>query len=286
MKKQTTSNPSAAQVPAKRSAQTQVATQDLLSKMAQDAGQGMEGADRDAFAIPFIRVLQQLSPQCTKGKAGYTPKAAPGFILNTVTGEIIDGEVGIMFVPCAYQRRFIQWGPRGSAEGSGFKKEWLPERITEALSTGEELFPGSGTLVKSDEDGKLYLGGTNPKKNDLLADTRNHFGLVLTDNGPVQVLLSLSGSQVKKSKQLMGILSAVRVNGVTPPTWLNKIHITTTLESNDQGSWYSIRVEHAGFIEDERTYEAGKTFHDLIATGHGSVSYAQEEEATESTSKF
>ena len=247
--------------------------------MARDSGRGMEGTDRDSFATPFIRILQQLSPQCTKGKPGYNPAAKPGMILNATTGELIDGEEGIIFLPCAYQRRFIQWGPRGT-DRAGFRGEFMPEDIAAALSSGAELFEGSGQLMKSEDDGKLYLGGTNPKKNDLLADTRSHFGLVLTDNGPVQALIALSASQIKKSKQLMSILASIRIGGKTPPTWMNRIRITTVQESNDQGSWHGIRVEPDGFIDDEATYTMGKNFHDLIAEGGARANYAEADDGS------
>ena len=248
-----------------------VISNDLLARMAQDAGNGMEGTDRESFAIPFIRVLQQLSPQCTEGKTGYNPKARPGMIFNTVTGELIDGQEGIIFLPCAYQRRFIQWGPRGSSDNGGFKGEWLPEDAAAAISDGR---------VKKFDDGKYYFpnerGEINPKKCDYLADTRSHFGLVLTDNGPVQALLALSGSQIKKSKQLMGILSSIRIGGVEPPTWMTKIKVTTVQESNDQGSWYGVRVEAAGQIEDAETYDMGKSFHAAITRGAARAAYEHE----------
>lgn len=253
----------------------------LAARMAADSGNGMEGTDRDSFAIPFIRVLQDLSPQVKSGRPGYIPGAQPGMIFNTVTGELIPGEDGIIFAPCAYQRRFIQWAPRNGDKG-GFKGEWMPEDVLTALSRGAELFEGSGTVVKSEEDGHIYLGGDNPKKNDLLADTRSHFGLVLTDSGPVQALLSLSGSQIKKSKQMMGILSAVRINGQTPPTWMSKLRITTVAESNDQGSWYGVRIEAAGLITTEDEYEAGKAFHDIIIAGKAKADY-REEDGTEAS---
>jgi hypothetical protein len=77
----------------------------------------------------------------------------------------------------------------------------------------------------------------------------------------------------------MGILSALVVNGKTPPTWLSKIRITTVDEQNDQGAWKGIRVEHAGFIEDEKTFDAGAAFHQVISAGKARVNY---DEAAES----
>lgn len=239
------------------------AAADLAAKIAQDSGAGMEGTDKDSFAIPFIRVLQQLSPQCTAGKTGYDPNAKAGMLFNTVTGELIDGNDGIIFVPCAFQRRFIQWAPRGSESGS-YKGEWMPEDVAAKLISGE---------LKKGDDGRIYVGEPNPKKSDYLADTRNHFGLVLTENGPVQALLSLTSTQIKKSKQLMGILSAIRIGNQTPPTWLSKIRITTVPESNNQGSWFGVRVEHAGYLDDAATYDLGRDFHNIISEGKAKVDY-------------
>jgi hypothetical protein len=245
----------------------------LASRMKADAGAGMEGADKDSFAIPFIKVLQDGSPQCKAGQPGYNPDARPGMLVNTVTGELIDGSEGVVFIPCAFQRRFIQWGAREA--GGGFKGEWMPEDVDKALK--------DGTLVKSDDDGKIYFAGkTNPKKDDRVSDTRNHFGLVLTDSGPVQTLLSLTSTQIKKSKQLMGILSAVRVEGDIPPTWMNKIRVTTQPEHNDMGSWMGVRVEACGMVDSEEVYDLGKAFHDLIAAGKGRVVYDESgDEATD-----
>jgi len=240
----------------------------LAARIAADSGvgAGLEGADKDSFAIPFIRVLQDGSPQTKAGQVGFVKGAKSGMLFNTVTSELFGGDEGIVFIPCAFQRRFIRWGPRG-AENSGYKGELMPEDVAEKLSSGE--------IVKSEDDGKLYFGpGTNPKKDDRASDTRNHFGLVLTEHGPVQALLSLTSTQIKKSKQLMGILSGVAIDGKTPPTWMNKIRITTLPESNDLGNWNGIRVEHEGFIDDEVTYDAGKAFHDIIAAGKAHVNYA------------
>ena len=237
----------------------------LAAKIAAVSSAGMEGTDRDSVAIPFIKVLQKDSPQCVPGKTGYIKGAKPGQLFNTVTGETIDGETGILFVPCAFQRRFIQWGPRGTDKAS-FKGESLQEEIKARQDSGE---------IVTGEDGKLYVGpGTNPKKNDHIDDTRNHFGLVLAPNGSFsQALLSLKSTQIKKSKQLMGILSALVVNGKTPPTWLSKIHITTAPESNELGNWVGVRIEHAGFIEDEKTFDAGAAFNQIILASKGKVNY-------------
>lgn len=247
-----------------------------------DVGKGMEGTDSDSFAIPFLRIIQKTSPQVDEAAAEYMPDAKPGMFLNTVSGKLYDGKEGITFLPCAFQRRFIQWAPRG-AEG-GYKGEFLPEAIAEMRNAGK--------LV--DLDNKLYVpdesGNVSEKKSDRMVDTRSHFGLVVTEDGIAMVLLALSSTQIKKSKRLMSILNEAKVQGanglVTPPTWMNKVKLTTALESNDEGSWYGVQVAADGFIESKDLYDAGKTFHDAIAKGERGADYSAGDDTPKSADKF
>lgn len=236
-----------------------------------DAGGGMENADKESYAIPFLTVLQKISPQVDEDDGAYVPGAKGGMLYNTVTQSLYDGKEGVTFIPCAYQRRFLHWGPRGSESG-GFKGEVMPEDAAAMRERGEVV----------EYEGKLYFptadGEINPKKCDLLADTRLHFGLLLNEEGhATEVLLSLSSTQIKKSKQLMSALNAVKVNGpkgaVTPPTWMNRVVLTVVPESNDKGSWYGIRPTLDGFIASKELYDAGKRFHDLIAAGEAKVNF-------------
>lgn len=251
-------------------------TGDFASRFKADAGAGMEGTDKDSFAIPRIVVLQQLSPQCTRGKPEYNEDAEPGMFYNTVTGELISGEDGIVVLPCAFQRRFIQWGPRGT-DRAGFRGEWMPEDVAAKRASGEiqEL------------DGQLFLGEPNPKKSDRIEDTRNHFFLVLGEEGFSQALFSLKGTQIKKSKQLMALLAAVRVGGNAVPTWVNKIRITTQPESNDRGSWHGIRVEADGLnMDDEALYDAGKAFYEMVVSGQKRADYTGDDMGHDEDERF
>ena len=84
----------------------------------QDAGQGLEGADKDSFAIPYLVVLQPMSPPVAEGTL---EGAKPGLFLNSVTQELL---TEIDLVPVAFQRRFLLWAPRKL--GGGFKGEFSP----------------------------------------------------------------------------------------------------------------------------------------------------------------
>lgn len=247
----------------------------------QDIGSGMEGADKEAFAIPFLKILQKISPQVDEADSAYVAGAKGGMLLNTVTQSLHDN---LLFLPCAYQRRFLRWAARGSDRG--FKGELLPEDVAVMLDKGEIV----------DFEGRLYFpledGTVNPKKCDSVQDTRSHFGLILDEEtGATQpALLALSSTQVKKSKLLMGILSAAKVaspNGlVTPPTWMNKIRLSTAIESNDQGSWYGLKLAAEGFVTSKDAYEAGKAFHALVTSGSAKANYEATAPDAPSDDKF
>ena len=81
-----------------------------------DAGMGMENVDSDTFAIPFISVLQGLSPQIET-----VDGAKPGMLINTITNELFKEAV---VIPCAFQRKFLRFVPRD--EGGGFKGDFSP----------------------------------------------------------------------------------------------------------------------------------------------------------------
>lgn len=247
-----------------------------------DAGAGMEGADDQSFAIPFLTALQKISPQCDEAEAKYIEGAKGGMLCNSVTSQLFDGKTGCIFLPTSYQRRFLHWGPRGESN-SGFKGDLTPEKVAQMRA--------DGSIVE--QDGQLYFplpdGSINDKKCDRLSDTRNHFGILVDEatGAYSQVLLSLGSTQIKKSKLLMSLLSAVKVkNGagalVTPPTWANKVRITTVLESNDKGSWYGYKFELDGFVASAEQYAAGKSFHDTISSGQaGPVQYVEPEVASD-----
>ena len=79
----------------------------MASMFESDAHKGMEQMGADDLALPFIRILGDLSPQVKKSKAEYVEGAEPGMLFNTVSKELYDGSKGIKVVPCYYKREYI-----------------------------------------------------------------------------------------------------------------------------------------------------------------------------------
>jgi hypothetical protein len=237
-----------------------------------DSGRGMEGATTESFAIPFLAVLQKGSPQVDEDSGVAIEGAKAGMLFNTVTQELMDGrDEGVTIVPCAYRRVFLRWGAR-DGESSGFKGEFSPEEVAQMRNDGKIV----------EQEGRLYVplpdGSVNEKKCDRFADTRNHYILLLDeDGGAQQALLSLTSTQVKKSKGLMSALANVRLPGAngkyTPPTFANVVRVKTVPESNDKGSWSGVTFAIEGQVQSKDVYEMAKAFNASVAKGTVTANY-------------
>lgn len=241
--------------------------------MENDVGAGMEGATQEAFAIPFIVTLQSNSPQVDEASGSAIEGAKAGMFFENVTGRLFDGRgKGIRIIPCAFRRVFLHWGARGT-DSAGFKGELTPEQAAELRQKGKVV----------EVDGKLFFpladGTINDKKCDRLNDTRNHYVLLVDEEEGswVQAVLSLSSTQIKKSKNLMSALASVKVRGAnglyTPPTFGNQVRLTTQVESNDKGNWFGIIPKLDGLVESKELYAAAKAFHATVAKGGVEVKY-------------
>lgn len=250
------------------------------------SGAGMENADSESYAMPFLRALQPTSPEADESDASYINGAMPGMLLNTVNKQLIDGKVGAIFLPCHFERKFLRWGPRDSDRG--YMGEYGVEEVA-ALQQDGSLQEHSGKLIFVNKE----TGECDPEVCDRLTDTRNHYGMIFdAETGATQpVLLSLTSTQIKKSKNLMMLLSQAKapVPGgkglATPPTWLNQIRIKTVREKNAQGSWFGVTFEAEGFLKDAGAYGAAAAFHDSIKRGAVKVD-REAEAAAEGAGKF
>jgi hypothetical protein len=73
-----------------------------------DAQVGFEGMDDKDTATPRLKVLQPLSEELED-----LDGAKPGDIYNNATNEWYKGKDGILVIPCAYARQYVEWRDRG-----------------------------------------------------------------------------------------------------------------------------------------------------------------------------
>lgn len=224
----------------------------LASLYEENAGAGFENADAQAYAIPFLIILQAMSPQCKKSDGAYIKGAEEGMFYNTVTQELFPGDVGVEVIPCYYKRSFIRWAPRDA--GGGYKGEFAPNDPIVATATGGER-------------------GNQLPDGDTLADTRTHYVLLLKADGSyAPAVVSLTSTQVRKSRQWMSKMEGIKFKNAagqlyTPPMYSHVYRLTTVPEQNDQGSWFGLKVETVRMQDNAALFEAAKEFKRQIAAG-------------------
>jgi hypothetical protein len=238
----------------------------LVSSFEDDAASGgFENMNQEDFALPFLRLLTNTSPE-----VGEVDGAMPGMIYNTVTGQLYDGKKGITVIPCAYIRQYIEWAPRGS--GSGAPIAIYPATSDILSRTHRE--PG---------DNKDYLDNGN-----YIENTANHYVMVIGDNGiPEPALITMKSTQLKKSRKWNSMMQSAKMIGkngaYTPPMFSQLYRLCTQAESNDKGKWFGWEVERIGPIEDADMYLAAKAFSQSICQGDVKVKHANEESIKESS---
>jgi len=99
--------------------------QDLAKAFEADAGSGFEEVTSSDIQIPFIRIIQALSPQLKKTDPSFIEGASQGDIFNTVTKTLWNGEEGILVIPSYFQQKLLEFIPRN--QGGGFVGELSPE---------------------------------------------------------------------------------------------------------------------------------------------------------------
>ena len=224
-----------------------------------DAGQGLNMTQED-LALPFLKVLGQLSPECNKRDAKHVEGAEPGMIINTVTNEIYDGVKGIDVVPVHYKRQYIEWQDRGESQGA-------PVKIYEA---GDDL--PSTTRDKFNKD-RLANG-------NYLENTASHF-VVILGNNPTTALISMKATQLKVSRKWNSMMMGLKMQGkngmFTPPTYSHIYKLKTVQQSNDKGTWFGWDVSKVGPITDQGVYTIAKDFSNSVAKGNVEAKHETEE---------
>ena len=230
-----------------------------------DANAGSQNISQEDLALPFLKVLGQLSPEINTRDAKYIKGTQPGMILNTVTGEYYDGEKGIQVLPVFYKRQYIEWQDRGESMGA-------PVAIHEVNS---DLL----SKVTRDKSNKDRLPNGN-----YLENTASHF-IVLLGKTPTTALISMKATQLKVSRKWNSIMMGIKMQGknglFTPPTYSHIYKLKTVQMSNDKGTWFGWDVSKVGPIEDKSVYGIAKNFAERVSKGEIKAKHGTEEPKTD-----
>lgn len=203
-------------------------------------GRGSENVTQDDVAMPYLTVLQALSPQVDEIEG-----AKAGMLYNSITDDLY---TEVYVVNLSFKREY-----------SIFKKRDLGGGYEGAHASHEAAL----THIKD------VVGG-DPADYDI-SENHRHVCLMLdSETGqPLQpVILNLSGTKVRVSRTWNSDIN-VKHNGADRFASIWKL--TTRKQSNSKGSWYNLNIDFEGW--------ADKDLYDLAAKYYEQVSAPETEAA-------
>lgn len=232
------------------------------------AGAGFENQTSDDYTIPFLHILQALSPQLEEND-----ELKQGTIINTVTGEVFPGKEGIVFVPATTQHVYVEWKPRDA--GGGF---------VGTHEVGSELVLN---CLENQEFGEYIT----PEGNELM-ETFYVYGIAIDpEENAMQAVLAFNSSKIKKYKGWMTKAKTIQIKlsdgrRIPAPLFAHRYRLKTVNEKNSKGSFYNWDVSFDGanatesrLPPDSQIVESAVAIRDLLDSGK--VRAAYESQSTE-----
>ena len=233
----------------------------------EDAAKGLGAIGQEDLALPFLKILGQLSPEVNKRDGKYVEGAEPGMIFNSVSGELYDGVKGIDVIPCFYKLEYIEWKDRG-----------------EGLGAPVAIYDSSSDIMsktKPDANYKDRLPNGN-----YIEKTASHFVIVSGDS-PSTALISMKSTQLKISRKWNSMMSGIKMKGAngmfTPASFSHIYKLKTTQMSNDKGTWFGWEVSKVGPVTDKGLYDQAKAFSENISKGSVKAKHGEDKPKDQSS---
>jgi hypothetical protein len=236
-------------------------TDDMAQLYSDHAGEGREDFTSGDFAIPFLGILQKLSPQVDETAAKYIADAKAGMIFNTVSSDVFpaltgvgvkEEGAGIKVVVAAYKKFFVEW--RDREEGGGFVAQHLPDSDAHKSATPDPEKPS-----------KLRLPNGN-----LLVETTYYYVLQVKDDAePEWAVIAMSSTALKTSRKLNNALNGRKVRigneDKAVPIYGQIIQLQTGTEKNNNGqSWYGWTFKALGLNLDANLFKAAVAYREAV----------------------
>jgi hypothetical protein len=230
-----------------------------------DANMGMDKMTQEDLALPFLKILGQLSPEVNKRDGKYVEGAEPGMIYNSVTGEVFNGEKGVNVIPCYYKLEYVEWRDRGK-DGSG-----APVNI----------YPSSSDIMTKTTRGSDFKDRLS--NGNYIEKTAQHF-VIVAGKVPTTAMIAMKSTQLKISRKWNSMMQSIKLKGkngmFTPASFSHQYLLRTTQQSNDKGTWFGWEVSKIGPVENADLYQQAKGFAESISKGDVEVKHGEEQTAT------
>lgn len=207
------------------------------------AGMGKEDTRQDELAIPFLNLLQGLSPEVTEGNAKFNPDARPGMFCKSTTGELIPGKEGFAFLPVLRDPCYVQWRPdRGGFVARHDRDSDVVKQAKLAADNDEANL--RVTRVEVDEE-----TGKRTEVEDVLDRTVYLYGLILEqrEGGGWEalslVVISFTGTKLKQYRRWYSAINESK-RTKNAPLFANLVKIVAVQEQNRKGqTFYNFKLD-------------------------------------------
>lgn len=218
--------------------------------ISQYAGQGNENVSSQDLAIPYINILQKMSPQCDEDDNAYIAGARPGMFFQNVNLLTWKGDEGLEIVPVSFTRVVNEWIPR--EKGGGLVTVHEPSVLQSVeWELNEKRIP-----VRKDNG-------------NVLIDTAQHIVLYQfpLNQKFEPAMVSMKSTALKKSRLWNSLIAQMTIPGTErqAPRWLFKWVIKTVREQKDDNTWYNWEfvkgdiVDKDTFLRAEKLYKTSKS---------------------------
>ena len=192
-----------------------------------DTMAGFEQINAGTMAVPFVRILQKLSPQLDKKKPEYIPGAEEGHWYNTASKKVYGNKISVLVLK--FEQTCLEWRPNRG----GF--------------AGNHTMENAAILATPETRG--IFGGWKTKDGNSLQET--YVYMCLDVNAPAEgpFVISLSSSMIKGAREWNRLMvTHVMDNGERAKPYYLIWDLTTDYRENDKGSWYTPSARFAGYV--------------------------------------
>lgn len=233
-------------------------------------GQGFEDQTSEDMSMPFIGLLQALSPQVNP--EGGLEDARPGMLINTVSEELYDGKTGILIIPVMTKHTYVEWVPRD--KGGGFVG--LHDIDSDVVAKAK---------ADSTKFGKYRVGD-----NDLVETFYVYAAQVGADGELSMVAIDFSSTKISVYKRWMSKLRSFTVQvgerKVPVPMFAHLCRLKSVSEKNNKGTYYNYAVEPANgtlpaslLAPEDARFQYAHGLYQMIRTGQAKVNYESQRKA-------
>lgn len=224
-----------------------------MEELMRDAGSGVESMGMDDIAVPFLYILQSNSPQVNEDADTYVRGAKAGMFYNNVSNEIYEGrETGLTVIPCAYERKYVEWIDRDEG-GGGYVAD-------------HDIESGILTECKPNAKGIPVLGNGH-----LIIETAYHYVYFKNPLTGVweEIIIPMKSTMLKKSRRWNKTLMATLIPGTSAraPRWLFPYQLKTVKESKNTNTWSNFDITRLDEMVTADQYRSAKKFAELMQSG-------------------